>query len=557
MPGAPNDVLVVSSGSINIHTLPSSNAAGTSDIVALPMQGVTGGVPLPVAINSGGGGPITAASGALADGSIVTIGTQSDAAWSGSGNSTLVAALKAIYAKVAGIIGVSQSGTWTVQPGNTANTTAWKVDGSAVTQPVSAASLPLPAGASQDGTDGTGITPPTGAVGIRGWLSGIFNKLNTSIAVTGTFWQSTQPVSGTITANAGTNLNTSALALDSNQTAPYTPVAAATATATKAILLGGHYNGTTVPSFTAGQEGYIPVDQNGALNCGFDGQQVSPASVTSAANIFTQDMTGYAGITVHITSAGTGCTITYETSEDNVTFIGTTGCSSGFSTGSTWSSATTTTAVATFPKRGRYFRARVSTYGSGTVTVIYSLNKSTPVFSGNVGVQGTAASGATIGVNPVAVGFDARTSNLAVTNGQAVYGVSTMAGAQIVYPWSIPELTWQFAAASGGIVNTTTAVTLQSAGAAGIRNYLTRLQLSCNSGTFTATEIAIRDGAAGTVIWRGNIPSSTSAVPMAMQTLNFEPPLRGSAATLMEFVTLTATGASTAVYVNAQGFQGP
>lgn len=32
---------------------------------------------------------------------------------------------------------VTQSGTWTVQPGNTANSTAWKVDGSAVTQPVS------------------------------------------------------------------------------------------------------------------------------------------------------------------------------------------------------------------------------------------------------------------------------------------------------------------------------------------------------------------------------------------------------------------------------------
>ncbi len=31
----------------------------------------------------------------------------------------------------------SQTGTWTVQPGNTANTTAWKVDGSAVTQPIS------------------------------------------------------------------------------------------------------------------------------------------------------------------------------------------------------------------------------------------------------------------------------------------------------------------------------------------------------------------------------------------------------------------------------------
>jgi hypothetical protein len=36
----------------------------------------------------------------------------------------------------------TQSGTWTVQPGNTANSTAWKVDGSAVTQPTSLATLP-------------------------------------------------------------------------------------------------------------------------------------------------------------------------------------------------------------------------------------------------------------------------------------------------------------------------------------------------------------------------------------------------------------------------------
>ena len=39
-----------------------------------------------------------------------------------------------------------------MQPGNTANTTAWKVDGSAVTQPISAASLPLPTSASQEHT---------------------------------------------------------------------------------------------------------------------------------------------------------------------------------------------------------------------------------------------------------------------------------------------------------------------------------------------------------------------------------------------------------------------
>jgi hypothetical protein len=64
----------------------------------------------------------------------------------------------------------AQSGTWTVQPGNTANTTAWKVDGSGVTQPVSgtvtanagtgtmavsAASLPLPSGAATSANQST------------------------------------------------------------------------------------------------------------------------------------------------------------------------------------------------------------------------------------------------------------------------------------------------------------------------------------------------------------------------------------------------------------------
>jgi hypothetical protein len=42
-----------------------------------------------------------------------------------------------LYVKHTDTIPVTQSGTWTVQPGNTANTTAWKVDGSAVTQPIS------------------------------------------------------------------------------------------------------------------------------------------------------------------------------------------------------------------------------------------------------------------------------------------------------------------------------------------------------------------------------------------------------------------------------------
>ena len=89
------------------------------------------------------------------------------------------------------------------------------------TQPVSAASLPLPTGAATEtslagvrtdlGTDGT--TPPAvlgAGTGVRGWLRSIYEKLTGTLAVTGTFWQATQPVSGTffqaaqpVTDNAG------------------------------------------------------------------------------------------------------------------------------------------------------------------------------------------------------------------------------------------------------------------------------------------------------------------------------------------------------------------
>jgi hypothetical protein len=72
--------------------------------------------------------------------------------------------------------------------------------GANVLQVVTAsAGLPV----AQQGTWNVGITGTPGVT-----VSG-------SVAVTGTFWQATQPVSGTVTANAGTNLNTSALALES------------------------------------------------------------------------------------------------------------------------------------------------------------------------------------------------------------------------------------------------------------------------------------------------------------------------------------------------------
>lgn len=62
----------------------------------------------------------------------------------------------------------------------------------------------LPPGASQDGTDATGVTAPNGGGGIRGWLSGIYHELAGTLTATvsGTVavsnLPSTQAVSGTV-----------------------------------------------------------------------------------------------------------------------------------------------------------------------------------------------------------------------------------------------------------------------------------------------------------------------------------------------------------------------
>lgn len=110
---------------------------------------------------------------------------------------------------------------------------------------------------------------------------------------------------------------------------------------------------------------------------------------------------------------------------------------------------------------------------------------------------------------------------------------------------------WSFAPAAGGILNTTTAVTVKTAAGVGVRNYIDAMQ--CNSEPLTtASELAIRDGAAGTVLWRGKIPTVGW---VAGREMVFSPPIKGTANTLVEIVTLTASGAG-AVYCNLQGYTG-
>lgn len=163
---------------------------------------------------------------------------------------------------------------------------------------------------------------------------------------------------------------------------------------------------------------------------------------------------------------------------------------------------------------------------------------------------GNAAEDAATTASPVIVGGVVRTavSPTTLIAGDAARATMTSGAAVVTFPYAVPDLAWSYAAATGGILNTTTAVTVKAAAAAGVRNYVTNIQVMAEALT-TATELAIRDGAGGTVIWRIKIP--TAGLQAAQ--FDFAVPLRGTAATLLEVVTLTASGAG-AVYVNLQGF---
>lgn len=332
------------------------------------------------------------------------------------------------------------------------------------------------------------------------------------------------------------------------------------------------------------------------------GQEYGPTSVTANNTDFlTVDTTKYPNLMVHVTSVGGGATISWQGSNDS-TYATTVSLLGVPSAGG--AAVTSTTAIGQWViiPTTRYVRVRTTAYTSGTITVratateksnptngvyivggalnadqsdnVTKINGVTPLMgNGTTGtgslrvtlasdntansnpwlVVGSAAHSAASVGSPVRVGGRVQTAaDTTLVAGDATDIWMTTGGAQVIKPFAIPEMDWQYAAASGGILNTTTAVTVKAAAAAGIRNYITSIQVMSEA-LGTATELAVRDGAAGTVIWRTKI--GTGGIT-AGQTFVFESPLKGTAATLLEVVTLTASTTG-AVYFNAQGYTAP
>lgn len=154
-----------------------------------------------------------------------------------------------------------------------ASMTALKVDGSAVTQPISAASLPLPSGASTAAKQpalGTAGSAATDVITVQG-ISGA-----TAVKVDGS--TVTQPVSGTVTANLGT-LN--GAALDASVTG-LEVTQGSTTSGQKGALVQGAVT-TSAPSYTTAQTSPLSLTTAGALRVDNSGV-TQPVSGTVTAN---------------------------------------------------------------------------------------------------------------------------------------------------------------------------------------------------------------------------------------------------------------------------------
>lgn len=290
---------------------------------------------------------------------------------------------------------------------NTAtNSTAVKVDGSAVTQPVSASSLPLPTGASTSAKQpalGTAGTASSDVLTVQGITS--MTPLKTDGSGT------TQPVSGSVTANAGTNLNTSALALETggnlativtnttgvakdsslttidtdlksnitlhagtniigkvgiDQTTPGTTnaVVATAGDLTSGSQLTKITNGTNTADVVAG-------------DTGFNGVAVASATktitfTTSSSGVQTllanTNVEGYSWIEIVYTSVGVGLALTgqFSTASGGTYVNSSTFSRSDNSTNSNTALGTTANVIYYGPIHGNYFQLVVSALTSGT-----------------------------------------------------------------------------------------------------------------------------------------------------------------------------------------------
>jgi hypothetical protein len=463
--------------------------------MADPVVHITGGIP------DSGTGNITTLGQTLLDGANLTLGFTTDLAVTAGAVGTVNAHLRSISRDIAGgivlqaganVIGaVTQSGTWTVQPGNTANTTPWlftmsqggnaaivtaagaqKVDGSAVTQPVSLASTTI--------TGTVGVTQSTSP-----WVVSL-----ASTTITGTV-AATQ--SGAWTVNP-TTVGTWGLAASTQNVA----------TPTNGQLVQGQFN-TAPTTITTGNVSPLQLDASGNLLVNIKAGGAAGGTSSSVGGAMPSTATVAMG-------SVTTTAPTYTTATANSLSLNTAGGLRVDGSG------------VTQPVSGTFWQTTqpvslASTTITGSVTVAQATAANL-----NATVTGTVAatqSGAWT-VNPTTIGnwgLSSSTYNTATpTNGQLVEGQYNSAQTAMTSGNSSPlqmDKAGRLLAVAAlrttkGVQKTSISVTTETivvtAGAAGVFNDV--YAFVCTNKSATNVFVDFRDATAGTVRMTLAVPAS-------------------------------------------------
>ena len=195
-----------------------------------------------------------------------------------------------------------------------------------------------------------------------------------------------------------------------------------------------------------------------------------------------------------------------------------------------------------------YERLRVEALGRPTSDAASAMpvtvQNSVAVTMTSTGVAGTVAQDAAIG-NPVTAGGRASNANPTAMSatGDSVANLSTMIGASVVRPYSIPEADWTYT----GTLTTNADTAAKAAAGAGVKNYCTAIQVQ-NTHASVATTFIIKDGT--TARFTINLPAAMTA-PVDIE---FPTPIPTAANAILN-VACGTTGSN--VLVNAQGYFAP
>ena len=425
-----------------------------------------------------------------------------------------------------------------------ASMTALKVDGSAVTQPVSAASLPLPTGAATETTLSalnTKVTAcNTGAVVLAAGTAA-YGKL---AANSGVDIGDVDVTSLPATSNAGATAKTSDYDTGAG-TDTVTMMGVALPASGGAVAGGTATNplrtdptGTTTQPVSGTVTANLGTIAGAALETTLGSVKTAVELIDNAVSGAGFNVTQLGGAAVPIGAGleATAVRVTLPTDGTGVVKLGAGTAEIGkLAAGSANIGDVDILTIA------------AGDNNIGNVDVVTMPNVTLNAGTNTNEVVGDAAHDAAIAGNPVRVGLRAVSADItAVTTGDTCDAISDLVGKQVVLPYAIPE---NFIKGATAAITGTAATEVFAAQAAGIRSHLTQITVT-NSHATVGTVVEIWDGitATGTLMHRGYAAPAGGGF-----SCSFVVPLRGTAATAVNAYNIT-TGSNT--YVSASGYKG-